>query len=107
MQRSNPSFLNFPFVIAWREEKLPPNITAQVLISVSKKKFKRAVDRNHLKRLSREAFRLNKHLLYEQLNSKQIIIHINYIGSEILPFQSVQEAMVKSLLKISKEINKP
>ncbi len=106
MQRGNPSLLNFPFVCVWLEVNLPENIKAQVLISVSKKKFKRAVDRNHIKRLIREAYRLNKHMLYEQLTGKQIVLHINYIASEILPFANVQESIIKSILKINKEINK-
>ncbi len=106
MQRSNPSFLNFPCVFVWHEVPLPPSIKVQVMISVSKKKYKLAVDRNHLKRLLREAYRLNKHLLYDQLEGKQIIVHINYIASKVLTFQAIQEAMVTSLIKIAHELNK-
>jgi ribonuclease P protein component len=106
MQRTNPSFLNFPFIFTWKEHKLFPGVKAQILISVSKKKFKHAVDRNHMKRLMREAYRLNKHLLYDKLGTKQLIIHINYIAPKILDFHSVQGTMINGLIRIANDINK-
>lgn len=106
MQRSNPSFLNFPCIFVWHVVALPPPIKAQVLISVSKKKYKRAVDRNLVKRLVREAYRLNKHLIYDALEAKQILLHINYIAPKILSFQAIELAMISALKKIVDEINK-
>lgn len=106
MQRGNPSFLTFPIIFAWREAPLPPKLHSQVLISVAKKRYKRAVDRNHVKRLLREAYRLNKHVLYDGMKEKQLLLHINYIAPEILSFQAINDAMVKSINKLIKEINK-
>ncbi len=104
MQRTNPSFLIFPFVFSWKEHTLAPGMKAQVLISVSKKKFKKAVDRNKVKRLIRETYRLNKHLLYDRLEKKQLILHINYIAAKILDYNTLDQVMVKSLEKIVNEI---
>ena len=106
MQRNNPSFLSFPFVFSWKEVNLLPGIKAQVLISVSKKKFKRAVDRNKIKRLVREAYRLNKHTLYDQLEAKQLILHINYIAPKIPDYHGVEEVVKLGLKRIINEINK-
>lgn len=107
MQRSNPSFLNFPLIFVWKQTPLPPQTKVQVLISVSKRKFKRAVDRNQVKRLVREAYRLNKHLLYDALNDKQLILHINYIAPQIQSFEAIQHSLLNGFHKLLKEIQTP
>ncbi|MDB2471683.1 ribonuclease P protein component, partial [Flavobacteriaceae bacterium] len=50
----------FPLRFVYLQKDFPENITLKCGVSVSKKKFKRAVDRNRIKRLMREAYRLNK-----------------------------------------------
>jgi len=66
----------------------------RVGVSVPKKKFKRAVDRNLIKRRMREAFRLNQHLL--EYRGRFHIMFI-YGGSEILSYPEIENA-VKALL---------
>jgi ribonuclease P protein component len=73
-----------------------------VMVSVPKKRFKHAVNRNRLKRLMREAYRLNKHCLVEKIEEKQIQIHIafNYISNDELDFISIEKKMKVALNKI-------
>ena len=62
----------FPLrVVFMRKERNEAEEPAQVMVSVSKRHFKRAVKRNRVKRQIREAYRLNKHLLHEALEQKK------------------------------------
>lgn len=92
----------FPLKIFWIIHDLPEEVPAQSLVTVSKRRFKRAVKRNLLKRRMREAFRLNKSILYSEIQSVnvQIAVMIIYNHGEILPFQKIESAMVKVLNKL-------
>lgn len=76
------------------------DVQASILISVSKKRFKHAVQRNRVKRMIREAYRTNKSLLN---TSSRYLIAFVYQSDEIVPFSIVEECMKASLLKISME----
>lgn len=64
------------------------------MISVSRKNFRKAVDRNRIKRRIRESIRLNKNLLPQ--DPKLLIAYI-YTAKEILTFAQIQERLVKTL----------
>ena len=65
----------------------------KVAFSVPKRIFKKAVDRNRLKRQMREAFRLHKHCLYEPLteNDKQLALMIVYISSDVKDYHIISD----------------
>jgi ribonuclease P protein component len=72
----------------------------QILISVPKINFKRAVDRNTLKRRVREGYRLNKSVL---MSDKKFLIAYIYSAKEILPSAVIHQKIISSLKKITKE----
>ncbi len=75
---------------------------AKVLFVVPKKKFKKAVQRNRIKRLLRENYRLSKNVFYQVLKSKEknILISISYIANEEKKFDEINDATKLALHKI-------
>ena len=79
----NPSFPVYPLRAVYRvvpaEELTPDAPTASILVSEPKKRFKRAVKRNRVKRQVREAYRRQKHLLLDPLAACGLHVHIAFI----------------------------
>lgn len=91
------SFYLYPFKVYFMQNPDPGFPVHQVLISVSKKNFKRAVDRNLIKRRIRESYRLNKNLLADR--NKLLIAYI-YSVKEILPSAQIQERLVRTFKRL-------
>lgn len=100
------AFMAFPFRVVFRIEQKKDLATASVMVSVPKKRFKRAVKRNRLKRLLREAYRLNKHALIDLMDEKQLQVHVafNYVSDEELDFATVEKKMKAALQKLMDKI---
>lgn len=94
------SFLAFPLKIVYLETALPVKFPVQAAFAVSKKKFKKAVQRNFIKRRMREAYRLNKQFLYDNLDARQMAIFFIFIGKELPEHKLIEEAMNKGIKKL-------
>ena len=78
-----------------------------ILVSVPKKRFRHAVDRNRMKRLVREAYRLNKHILWDALEGKEFRIVLAFVCiTDTLPtFYTVNKSVKKALTRIAEKVN--
>ncbi len=103
--KSGESFPNYPFRVFYKIMDFDANVKAQVGVSVSKRNFKHAVDRNRIKRLMREAYRLNKYTLIDNLD-KQVVLMIIYTQRKELPFDLINSKMKSTLKKLIAEIEK-
>ena len=95
------SFGLYPLRLVWLPTPVPTTAPPQVLVSVSKRNFKRAVDRNYFKRLMREAYRLNKYRLLEAEGGHRVgQLAIIYTGKEKKPFTLVEKKLISGLERL-------
>ena len=85
-----------------RHEKVP----VQFGVGVSARNFKKAVDRNRIKRLTREAYRLQKLPLQQKLKeqNKQLVIFFIYTGNKVPDYAEVADKMSTILDKLNRII---
>ncbi len=98
------SLTQFPLRLIYLKVEHASNYPVQVAFSVPKRKFKRAVDRNRIKRLMRESYRQHKHILYHNLEDKYILMCI-YIDEKEHKYVDIKEKMILLLKKFVKKIN--
>ena len=78
----------------------------QSAFAVSRKIFRKAVVRNLLKRRMREAYRLNKHLLYQSIGDQKLVMIFIYTGRETVGFIQIEKALKRALNMISDNLSK-
>lgn len=84
------------------DEGLPK---AQVLMSVPKRCFKRAVKRNRVKRQMREAYRCNRHLLTAQIpDNKSVFMAFIWLDNALHPTKEVEDKVINLLQRISEKL---
>lgn len=88
----------YPLKVFYTELPAENNLIMQAGFSVSKRKFKRAVDRNRIKRLMREAYRLKKTVLFNNLSTSYAFMFL-YIGKDKPDFRMIKKTMEQLLLK--------
>ena len=105
------SFFEYPFKVIFidvgketeRQEKYP----AQCLFSVSKRNFKKAVQRNTIKRIIREVYRKNKSPLYKHLETQNrtIALALVYTGKTIPEYGWLEVKIINIIKRLIHELN--
>lgn len=120
--REGESLYAFPLRMVWKDfsnpemnalfkHGLPPEIgKIQMMVTVPKKKRKRAVDRVLLRRRIREAYRLRKAMLNPTVESnpetRTLAIALIYICGDNMPYKNISGAVMELLEKLSRKLNR-
>ncbi len=102
------SFMAYPFRVVFLQTACAPARSLSVLISIPKKRLKSAVHRNRMKRLVREAYRLNKHLFDGTLlpENGHIDIAFIYVKDELSEYPVVEKGIKKAMRELMQHIRK-
>ncbi|MEZ4805022.1 MAG: ribonuclease P protein component [Bacteroidia bacterium] len=91
----------FPLIFSYiQTENLKQN-QIQALFAAPKRNFKKAVDRNRIKRLMRDRFRLIKPKFIQALNGKQVNFALIYTSKEMPNYKQIDKSLSKILLKLN------
>jgi len=103
---NSKSFSAYPLRIVFMPVEKKENALASIMISVPKKRFKRAVKRNKVKRQVREGYRKNKQELLNVLNEKEhgLAIAFIYLSNEILPTNYIEDTIKQILVRLKEKI---
>ena len=96
------TFFYHPFRMYWRISDETIDSPVQVAFSVAKRKFKKAVHRNRIKRLMREAWRHNKLSLYSKLeeHNYQIVVMLVYTSDSMPDYKTVEKKVKEIVSKL-------
>lgn len=80
------------------------NTPLKVGVTVPKRNFKSAVDRNKIKRLLREGYRLNKHVIFNNIDKEFALLFL-YLGKKMPDYAEIEKSMIEVLAKFYKKVN--
>lgn len=97
------SVAKYPLRLVFIEGEFGENCPLKTGVSVSKKHFKLAVDRNYFKRVLRETYRLNKHLLIENIEKPYAIMFL-YQSKDRLTYEEINKKTIQLFEKFLEAI---
>ncbi|PHN05578.1 ribonuclease P protein component [Flavilitoribacter nigricans DSM 23189 = NBRC 102662] len=105
--RQGESFGQYPLRLVWMPmEERRSEFPVQFGLSVPKRHFKKAVQRNVLRRKIREAYRLNKYRIYRDLpdEEQQYGFMVLYTGREMHDYETIEKAMQQMIRRFIKKV---
>lgn len=100
------SISKYPIRLIYKKTVLPiEHIPFQVGVSASKRNFKKAVDRNFIKRLLREGYRKNKYIINQNATYQYAFMFL-YTGKQLPDGVMIEKSMQKILRQFSENVNK-
>ena len=103
LYKEGTSVKAFPLRMIFLQTEHTSDYPAQVGVSVAKRNFKKAPDRNRLKRVMRESYRLQKEIVYNNLDVPYVFM-ISYLGKEEKNYEEIYAKMNKLLNLFIKDI---
>jgi len=96
------SFFQTPYKVFWLKTSDTALYPVRFAVSVPKRRFKRAVKRNLIKRRTREVFRTNKQILNTAAitDNHQVHLLVIYSSDRLLTYAELEESMKKILQRI-------
>jgi ribonuclease P protein component len=99
------SVSKYPLRLVYRQAEANSDEKIKIGVSVSKKYFKKAVDRNYFKRVLRETYRLNKHLLLDNIQEPYSIMFF-YQTKDKLSYEEINTKTIQLFEKFLLQVNK-
>lgn len=98
---------SYPFVLKFKEVALPKEVPFQIVFSAPKRTFRKATQRNRIKRLCKEAFRARRHELdaYLSAQNKQLALFLVYTPREELDVNLLTGRTEKLIKKIISQLD--
>ncbi|PCJ66761.1 MAG: ribonuclease P protein component [Bacteroidetes bacterium] len=104
-QKKGESIFKPPILFVYLKTELRTPFSCQIMISVGKRKFKRATDRNHIKRQISESYRLQKHRIYDAIAGKnQYALGILYLANKHVSSEEIDKRLTLAIDEFIKRI---
>ncbi len=101
--REGKNISHYPLKLYYVGVDEPQEVKIKTAVSVPKKNFKKAVQRNRIKRLLRESYRLNKHLIFNNIEGNFAFL-ILYLGKELPEYNELEKAIKVIFQKFENDI---